>query len=208
MKTKQSDLTFNGAFNERVGTKYVVFHHAQALNCTIQDVHNWHLHNGWIGVGYHFVIRKDGTVYEGRPIWAEGAHTFGYNDVSIGVCFEGDFRHETIRQEQINAGIELLRHIRSIYLAVQGIRHKDLNNTDCPANGFRDEVIIEGMKDEEKPKIDDELKDNLLFLESYGQINNPQYWLDRVNSDGDIIVNGKYLKEVFRRYAELYKSWI
>jgi N-acetyl-anhydromuramyl-L-alanine amidase AmpD len=45
--------------------------------------------NGWKDIGYHFVVRKDGTVEPGRPVTKYGAHTEGAND-TIGICVTGD----------------------------------------------------------------------------------------------------------------------
>jgi N-acetylmuramoyl-L-alanine amidase len=45
--------------------------------------------NGWRDIGYHFVIRKDGRVEQGRPLDQAGAHLEGAND-TWGVCISGD----------------------------------------------------------------------------------------------------------------------
>lgn len=45
--------------------------------------------NGWSDVGYHYFIKRDGTVEDGRPIHRSGAHARGHNANSIGVCYAG-----------------------------------------------------------------------------------------------------------------------
>ena len=57
----------------------LVLHHAEASKCSVQDIHYWHLNNGWSGIGYHYFIRKDGSIYKGRPDGAIGAHCQGSN---------------------------------------------------------------------------------------------------------------------------------
>ena len=52
----------------------IILHHAAATNCSIEDIHNWHLNNGWSGCGYHYFIRKNGSIYKGRPENSLGAH--------------------------------------------------------------------------------------------------------------------------------------
>ncbi|EKC77056.1 protein containing N-acetylmuramoyl-L-alanine amidase, family 2 domain protein, partial [human gut metagenome] len=47
--------------------------------------YRWHLANGWAGAGYHFLVRKDGTIYRLRPEDKVGAHAYGSNYNSIGV---------------------------------------------------------------------------------------------------------------------------
>jgi hypothetical protein len=62
----------------------------------IDVIRKWHLLRGWDDVGYHFFIRKDGTIEAGRPLTQYGAHCIGQNSTSIGVCLSGkeDFGHE------------------------------------------------------------------------------------------------------------------
>lgn len=45
---------------------------------------------GWRDVGYHFFITKDGTLHWGRPLDQIGAHCYGHNKDSIGICFSGN----------------------------------------------------------------------------------------------------------------------
>lgn len=56
---------------------------------TVADIDKWHKARGWQGIGYHYVIYRDGSVHEGRDIAVAGAHTSGYNKNSIGVCYIG-----------------------------------------------------------------------------------------------------------------------
>ena len=59
MKINETNLSF-GSMSRRSATKRIILHHAEASNCTVQDIHRWHLNNGWSGIGYHFFVRKDG----------------------------------------------------------------------------------------------------------------------------------------------------
>ncbi|NCT81934.1 MAG: lysozyme [Comamonadaceae bacterium] len=54
------------------------------------DIDRMHrLERGWLAIGYHFVVRRDGTVERGRPETARGAHVENWNHCSIGVCLVG-----------------------------------------------------------------------------------------------------------------------
>ena len=53
------------------------------------DVHRWHLHRGWSGIGYHFVIRRNGQIEPGRGIEKKGAHVANFNAKSIGISLAG-----------------------------------------------------------------------------------------------------------------------
>lgn len=56
---------------------------------TVQDIDRWHRQRGWKCIGYHYVIYRDGSVHEGRPVEQIGAHTVGHNAESIGICYIG-----------------------------------------------------------------------------------------------------------------------
>lgn len=114
----------------------IILHNTASKNASIDDVQAWHLANGWSGCGYHFLIRKDGTIYMGRPVTAIGAHCVGQNSTSIGVCFEGDFNTEKMGDKQIEAGEELISFLKNKYGIKLVKLHKDYNNTDCPGNNF------------------------------------------------------------------------
>lgn len=54
------------------------------------DIRNWHVNgNGWSDIGYHWVIRLDGTIEKGRPEHIAGAHAKGYNRNTVGVVYVG-----------------------------------------------------------------------------------------------------------------------
>lgn len=59
----------------------------------VEEIHQWHQAQGWSGIGYHYVIRRDGSLERGRPINYEGAHAKanGHNKNSIGVAFVGGY---------------------------------------------------------------------------------------------------------------------
>lgn len=56
---------------------------------TVEDIDRWHKQRGWSGIGYHFVVYRDGTVEKGRDIDTAGAHCEGHNKTSIGICYIG-----------------------------------------------------------------------------------------------------------------------
>jgi len=58
-----------------------------------EEIHGWHRQRGFSGIGYHYVIRRDGTIERGRPINITGAHAKanGHNNLSIGVCLVGGY---------------------------------------------------------------------------------------------------------------------
>ncbi|WP_251861029.1 N-acetylmuramoyl-L-alanine amidase [Clostridium sp. Marseille-Q2269] len=114
----------------------IVLHHAEDSKCTIQDIHSWHLNNGWSGCGYHYFVRKDGSIYKGRPDNAIGAHCPGMNDHSIGICAEGAYMSETMPQAQKNAIIELGKYLKDKYGITKVGGHREYYSTDCPGTKY------------------------------------------------------------------------
>ena len=58
-------------------------------NLTALDIHKMHLSFGWDGIGYHKVIQRNGKIENGRPEFWIGAHTYGINEISLGICLIG-----------------------------------------------------------------------------------------------------------------------
>lgn len=56
----------------------------------VKEIRHWHTgERHWPDIGYHYVIRRDGTVEPGRPLDKPGFHCRGHNALSIGVCLAG-----------------------------------------------------------------------------------------------------------------------
>ena len=129
---------------QRSATRRIILHHAAAVTCTAQQIHQWHLANGWAGIGYHFFVRKDGRVYRGRPEDTVGAHAGNNNYDSIGICFEGSFDREQMNAVQMKAGAELVAYLKQKYNITAVQRHRDVNATGCPGGSFPFEAIAYG----------------------------------------------------------------
>lgn len=113
--------------------KYIVVHCSdspQGRGDGAEAIHRWHLEKGWSGIGYHYVINENGGIEHGRPTYWEGAHAYGYNSQSIGICLIGRGEYT---EEQYNTLAGLLkRELRQFTNAVV-VGHKDLNKgKECP----------------------------------------------------------------------------
>lgn len=136
MQINEVAYAWAGTLTKRRATRRIILHHAAAVTCTPQQVHQWHLANGWSGIGYHFFVRKDGRVYRGRPEDAVGAHAGNNNYDSIGVCFEGSFDKEQMPEAQRRAGMELVAYLKQKYGISTVQKHSDVNATGCPGGNF------------------------------------------------------------------------
>lgn len=145
MKINEVTYKWNGTLSKRRSTSRIILHHAAASKCTAQQIHSWHLANGWVGIGYHFLVRKDGSVYRGRPEDTVGAHAGNNNYDSIGVCFEGSFDKEEMPEVQKNAGRELVAYLKGKYGITKVQKHSDVNATGCPGAHFPFKEVSEGV---------------------------------------------------------------
>lgn len=136
MNIIEEKYNWNGVLAQRSKIDLIVLHHAEASNCTAQDIHKWHLRNGWSGLGYHYFIRKNGQIYRGRPENTIGSHASGFNSTSIGICFEGRYQKEIMPEAQLKAGQELVESLQKKYGIKKVLRHCDVNNTTCPGVNF------------------------------------------------------------------------
>ena len=89
--------------------------------------------------GYHWYITKDGTTYQTRHEQLVGAHARGYNQHSIGVCYEGGLTPDgepadTRTPQQKVALRALLRSLKEDYPKAVILGHRDLPNVrkECP----------------------------------------------------------------------------
>ena len=129
---------WKSGLSTRASTKYIVLHHAVAVFCTPQQIDNWHKGNGWTGIGYHFFVRKDGTIYRGRPLWAIGAHVAGRNSNSIGICAEGNYDTEKYMPDaQKYAIAELLNYLHKYHFPnAKIVGHRDIGSSACPGKYY------------------------------------------------------------------------
>ena len=135
MNIINTNLNFK-QMDTRSSTQRIILHHAAAKKCSAEDIHRWHLNNGWSGAGYHFLVRKDGTIYRLRPEDKVGAHAYGANYDSLGICFEGDYKEEIMQEEEIKAGRELVNFLKNKYGINTVQVHKNVNATNCPGDNF------------------------------------------------------------------------
>lgn len=136
MNIIETNWKWNGRLAMRNSTDYIVLHHAEASKCTVEQIDDWHKNRGFIGIGYHYFVRKDGSVYRCRPKWALGAHVQGKNAISIGICAEGAYMREIMPDKQKHAIAELIAELKKIYLEAKIVGHGEIGSSDCPGKNF------------------------------------------------------------------------
>lgn len=119
--------------------------HCSATRCnrpyTVAQLYHDHVEvNHWRYIGYHYYIRRDGTVVATRPLERMGAHAKGWNAHSIGICYEGGLDEQgrvadTRTEAQKKAMAELIGQLKFQFPTItQVLGHRDLPGVQkaCP----------------------------------------------------------------------------
>ena len=133
-----------GEMSNRTHTGAIVIHHAgmsRDKDMTVYDIHDFHVNNNhWSGIGYHFVIHKDGIIEHGRPIESVGAHAFLNNEFTVGICLTGNYDLGKPPQEQLYSAVQLVAAICDNYnfpaTETTIFGHRDFSGTSCPGRNL------------------------------------------------------------------------
>ena len=103
------------------------------------QIDTWHRQRGFhLGIGYHYVVRRNGEIEVGRPEYMVGAHCLNHNSHSIGVCYEGGYdargQPADTRTEAQKASLRrLLETLHKDYPEALIVGHHDLDpKKACP----------------------------------------------------------------------------
>lgn len=113
---------------------------------TVADIDRWHKARGWRGIGYHYVIYRDGSVHAGRPVEQIGAHCTGHNANSIGICYiggvaaDGKTPKDTRTLAQRIALRELVEELRAKYPGATVHGHREFAPKACPSFDVQTEL--------------------------------------------------------------------
>ncbi|PVZ16426.1 MULTISPECIES: N-acetylmuramoyl-L-alanine amidase [unclassified Pseudomonas] len=125
----------NNTLTKRKRTSLLVVH----CSATRRDqdigalqITQWHQQRGWATIGYHYVIRRNGTLETGRDEACVGAHVAGHNAESIGICLVGGVDmlgkpENNFTAAQFETLHGLLGELRSRYPATRIVGHRDLS---------------------------------------------------------------------------------
>lgn len=103
-----------------------------------QEIDHWHKRRGWLGIGYHAIIRRDGSIEFGRHFNESGAHAKDYNKSSVGVCLIGGVNSDNDPEDNFTPDqMESLKVILDVliraYPNAEIIGHNEISNKACPS---------------------------------------------------------------------------
>jgi N-acetyl-anhydromuramyl-L-alanine amidase AmpD len=124
--------------------RFMVVHCAATkadMDIGAKEIRQWHFQRGWMDIGYHYVIRRNGAIEEGRPVDRPGAHARGFNHLSLGICLvggvaaDGKTPENNFTPDQFHALLRLLQDLKQKHPDATVIGHRDLPNVKkgCPS---------------------------------------------------------------------------
>ncbi|WBW95818.1 peptidoglycan recognition protein family protein [Oceanirhabdus sp. W0125-5] len=148
---------------------YLVIHHTtfdgdykigEDAKEVVRDIQKYHMSkkydkegnlikDKWADIGYHYLISKDGQIFEGRSKKFKGSHAYGLNNESLGIALLGDFSHKEIYPTQLKSLVQLLAWLSQIYSINTSkiIGHKDVLSislkgtiTECPGSALHSQL--------------------------------------------------------------------
>ena len=116
----------------------------------VEALRSSHKARGFADIGYHFYITRDGELHRCRPVNQIGAHAAGWNDKSIGICYEGGLDEQgrpadTRTYAQRCTLTDLLRQLRRDYPEARILGHYQLSpyiRKACPCFDAREEYLV------------------------------------------------------------------
>lgn len=102
------------------------------------EIDKWHRDRGFDCIGYHFVVRLDGSLQVGRPLDKVGAHCKGHNANSVGIVYIGGIDEngqyaDTRTAEQRGTMAMLISFLVRSFSTITTIRgHRDYAARACP----------------------------------------------------------------------------
>ena len=127
-------------YNYYMDIKHIILHHSAVSrtdnNNQYEAINNGHIKNGWGSIGYNWLIEPNGDLKEGRPQDKPGAHCYGRNHDSLGICLAGNFSVEYPTEKQELSLSILLNTLTKQYSDAKVGHHRDFRNTQCPGNNL------------------------------------------------------------------------
>lgn len=135
--------------NPMLPVRYITVHHdgmepfyatdARSTAMRLEKIRLAHRGKGWGDIGYHFVVDRDGRVWQGRPLNWQGAHVKDHNEGNIGLVALGNFDRQTPSAAQIAA---LNRHVsalmRQYRVSIANVKtHQEWAPTACPGTNLQ-----------------------------------------------------------------------
>ena len=120
-----------------------------------EAIRKWHVNErGFSDIGYHYIIRRDGTLETGRDLDNDGnideeigAHAYGFNANSLGICMVGGKGRKdggpeaNFTMAQYHTLVQLINKLRAAHNNPKLLGHRDVSYKPCPS--FNVQALME-----------------------------------------------------------------
>jgi len=121
---------------------------AEGKDYTVDDIRAWHKARGWSDCGYHYILYRDGTVHEGRPVGQIGSHVAGHNTGTIGIAYvggvssDGKTPKDTRTASQRASLLWLVAELRKKHKGIKAVTgHNQYAAKACPSFDVRRDAL-------------------------------------------------------------------
>jgi len=125
------------------GWKPVYFADTRSTADRIELIRTVHTRDrGWGDIGYHYIVDREGKVWEGRPIAYQGAHVRNNNEHNLGILVLGNFDKQTPSDPQLNGLVTSIKAFQTQH-KVQKRRvftHQEIVSTACPGKNLQNQM--------------------------------------------------------------------
>jgi len=139
----------------RTKTDMIVIHCSATpadMDIGVEKIKHWHVvENGWDDIGYHYVIKRDGTLEVGREEHRTGSHARAVNGTSIGICMIGGSNKEgawenNFLPEQFDTLKQILETLKDKYDIKKIIGHYEVDDKKkCPSFNVKEWLDNNGI---------------------------------------------------------------
>lgn len=194
--------------------KYIVVHHSLTTSGSAEAYANYHVNtHGWPGIGYPFVIEKDGVIKICHDLTKLTYHVGNSNRVSVGICLTGDFRTQQPTAKQYQALLWLIDWLKDTLpnkVEIKG--HSEMPGyawKECPVIDMN---VVRKQVAEYKVKQNEEDDDTLKLTEWQWQmleaailklnLDSPEMWIEKIRNRSltvselswlSIIIHSRYI---------------
>lgn|SRR3990167_1827859 len=120
----------------------IIIHHSGVdIDSTPEQIAAYHISLGWPGIGYHFVIRRDGTIYYCNDWSRISYHIAKLNWKYLGICLTGNFMKSYPTAQQLSSCYDLVSNLQLAFgkwYQVLGHKEAAIEPTLCPGDIFND----------------------------------------------------------------------
>ncbi|OLO40716.1 hypothetical protein BTR23_04375 [Alkalihalophilus pseudofirmus] len=98
----------------RGSIRNIAIHHSATTSGSAEAFARYHVNSlGWPGIGYHYVVDRDGSISWCHDLEIVSYHVGNSNGMSVGICMVGDFRTQTPTSQQREAALDLTQYLMS-----------------------------------------------------------------------------------------------